>query len=84
MSINACDTIVSMLFSLLLANIRKLSCFFFLFLVLLSNSFIIPVKEKIKVKFAPAIQTGAPKTLTEEIIHTSPLLAERTIKIVFL
>ena len=33
----------SVLFSLLLANIRILSCFFFLFLVMLSNFLIIPV-----------------------------------------
>ena len=76
MSINACDTKVSMLFSLLLANIRILSCFFFLFLVMLSNFLIIPVvREKIKVKRAPAILTGAPATLAEEIIQTPPLFA---------
>ena len=34
------------------------TCFFFLFLVMLSSFFIIPmVKEKIKVKPAPAIPT---------------------------
>ena len=43
MSINAWDTKVSMLSSLLLANIRILSCFLFLFLVMLSNFLIIPV-----------------------------------------
>ena len=48
---------------------------------MLSNFFIIPVlKEKIKVKLAPAIPTGAPTTLTEEIIQT-PLVALKTIKI---
>ena len=48
MSINACDTKVSMLSSLFLANIRIFSCFFFLFLVMLSNFLIIPVvREKI-------------------------------------
>ena len=57
MSIIACDTKVSMLFSLLLANIRILQCFFFLLLVMLSNFFIIPlVKEKIKVKIALLFQ----------------------------
>ena len=63
---SAWNTTVSMLFSLLLANIRILSCFFFLFLIMLSNFFIIPVvKEKSKVKLAPAIPIGAPTTLAE-------------------
>ena len=45
-----------MLFNLLLANIRILSCFFVLFLVVLNNIFDIPVvKEKINVKPALAI-----------------------------
>ena len=48
---------------------------------MLSNFFIIPVvKEKIRVKLAPAIPTGAPTTLTEEIIQTPSLVALRTIK----
>ena len=67
-----------MLLSLLLANIRILSCFFFLFLVMLSNFLIIPVvKEKIKVKLALAI----PTTLVKEMIDTPPLVALKTIKI---
>ena len=81
MPISACDTKVSKLLSLLLANIRILSCFFFLLLVMLSNFLIIPVfREKIKVKLAPAAQTGAPTTITEEIIQTPPRLALKTIK----
>ena len=65
-----------MLFSLLLANVRILSRFYFLFLAMLSNFLIIPVvKEKIRVKLAPAIPAGAPTTLTEEIIQTPPLVA---------
>ena len=37
--------------------------FFFLFLVILSNFFIIPVvKEKLKVKLVSALSTGAPQT----------------------
>ena len=56
-------------------------CFFFLFFVILSNFFIISVvKEKIKVKLAPAIPIGAPTTLTEEIIQTPPLVVLKTIK----
>ena len=70
MSINSWDTKVSMQSSLLLANIRILSCFF-LFLVMLSNFLIIPVvREKIKLKLALAISTGAPTTLADEIIQT--------------
>ena len=60
MSISALDTRVSMLFSLLLANIRILSCFFFLFLVMLSTFLVIPVvKEIIKVKLVLALPTDA-------------------------
>ena len=66
-----------MIFSLLLANIRILSCFFFL----LSNFLIIPVvREKIKVKLGLAIPTGAPATLVNEMIDTPPLVAPKTIK----
>ena len=54
---------------------------FLFFLVIFSNFLVIPVvREKIKVKLAPAIPTGAPTTLTEEIIQT-PLVALKTIKI---
>ena len=73
---------VSMLLSLLLLNIRVLSCFYFLFLVMLNNFLIIPVvKEKIKVKLALAIPTDAPATLVNEIIDTRPAVALKTIKI---
>ena len=59
-----------------------LSCFFFLFLVMFSNFLIIPVvKEKIRVKLAPAIPTGASTTLAEEMIQTSPLVALKTLTI---
>ena len=69
MSINTFDTKISMLSSLLLPNIRILSCFFFLFLVILSNSLIIPgVREKTKVKLPPAFPTGAPTALADEMI----------------
>ena len=73
MSINACDIKVSMLFSSLLANINILSCFFFLFLVVLNDLLTIPVvREKIRVKLA--IPTGAPTTLVNEQIDTPPVL----------
>ena len=68
MPINAWDTKVSMLPSLLLANIKIVSCFLFLFLVILINFLIIPVvREKIIVKFALTIPTGAPTTLADEM-----------------
>ena len=70
-----------MSFSLLLANIRILSCFFFLFLVMIRNILIISVvREKIRVKITPAIRTGAPTTLTEDIIQTPLLVALKTFK----
>ena len=70
-----------MLLSLLLANIRVLSCFFFLFLVMLSNFLTIPVvRETIKVNLALAIPTRAPATLAKEMIDVPPLVALKTIK----
>ena len=42
------------------------------------------VREKIKVKLALAIPTGAPATLVKEMIDTSPLVALKTIKILSL
>ena len=48
---------------------------------MLSIFFIIcVVKEKIRVKLAPAFPTGAPTTLTEEIIQTASLVEIKTIK----
>ena len=48
---------------------------------MLNNFFIIPfVKEKIRVKLASAILTGAPATLTEKIMQTPPLIALKTTK----
>ena len=71
-----------MLFNLLLANIRILSCFFFLF-VIFSNFFLtIPfVREKNKVRLALAIQTRAPTKLVNKIIDTPLLVALKAIKI---
>ena len=78
MSISTRDTKVSMLYTLLLAKIR-ISYFYFLVLVMLSNFLVISViTEKIP---APAIPIGAPTTLTEEIIQTPPLVAKRAIEI---
>ena len=64
-----------MISSLLLANMRIL-CFFFLFFVILSDFLIIPVvREKIKVKLALAIPTGAPTTLANEMRQITLLVA---------
>ena len=72
MSINPCDTKVSMLLSLLLAIIRILSCLFFFFLVIFSTFLTIHVvREQNKVR--PAL------VLVNEIIDTPPLLALKTI-----
>ena len=71
-----------MLLSLVLASIRILSCFFFLFLVIVSNFLTIPiVREKIKVKLALAIPAGAPTIFVNEIIDTPLLVALKTTKI---
>ena len=68
-----------MLLSLLLVNVRFLSCFFFLFLVISLNVLTIPVvREKIKLKIALAIPTGAPKILVNKIIDT-PLTVALTL-----
>ena len=59
-----------MLSSLLLANTRNSNLMFFLFLffVMLSKFLIIPVvREKVKVKLAFAIPTGASTTLADEM-----------------
>ena len=56
--------------------------FLFFFLVIFNNFFIIPVdREKIKVKLALAIPTGAPTIVVNEIIDTPPVVALKTIKI---
>ena len=65
-----------MLLSLLLAKIRILSCFFFLFLIIFSDFLTISVvREKIKVELALTIRTGAPTILVNEIIDTPLLVA---------
>ena len=55
---------------------------FLFFFVIFNNFFIIPVViEKIKVKLALTIPTGAPITLVNEISDTPPVVALKTIKI---
>ena len=81
-SINASHIKVSMLLSLLFASIRILSCSFFLFLFIFNNFLTISVvREKIKVRLALTIPTGAPIILVNEIIDTPLLVALKTIKI---
>ena len=56
--------------------------FLFFFLVIFNNFFIISVvREKIKVKLALAIPTGAPTIVVNEIIDTPADVALKTIKI---
>ena len=56
--------------------------FLFFFLVIFNNLFTIPVvKEKSKVKLAPAIPIGALITLVNEISDTSPVVALKTINV---
>ena len=48
----------------------------------INNFLIIPVvREKLRVRLAPAILAGAPTTLVNEMIQTSLLVALKTIKI---
>ena len=70
---------MSILLHLLLAKIRNLSCFFLFFLVISNNFLTIPV-EKIKVKLALTIPTGAPTKPEKEIIDIPPVVALKTIK----
>ena len=81
MSINACDTKGSTLLSLLSANIRILSCLFFLLLVKFCNFLTTPAVSEKKVRLALAIPAGAPAILVNEIIDTPPVAALKTIKI---
>ena len=65
--------------SLLLANIRILSWFFFL--VIFNNFLVISVvRKKNKVRLALAIPTGARTIVVNAIIDTPPLVALKTIK----
>ena len=55
--------------------------FLLFFLVIINNFLIIPLaKEKTTVKLVLAILTGAPITVVKEMIDTSLLVVERTIK----
>ena len=79
MSNSAGDNKAMMLLSLLLVNIRILSRFSILFIVMLSSFLIIPVvKEKIKLKLVLVFPTGAPTMLVKEVIDTPPIIARKT------
>ena len=69
-----------MLLSLLLANIRILSCFFFLSLAIFNNFLTIPLVRE-QIRLALAIPTGARTILVNEIIDTPLLVALKIIKI---
>ena len=80
-SIDVWDTSFPILLNLVLASITILLCFFFLFLAIFNNLFIIPaVKGNIKLKFELAIPTGAPVILAKEIIDVLLLVANEIIK----
>ena len=69
-----------MLFTLLLASIAILLCFFFLFLVVFSNFFTIPVViENARLKLALAIPAGAPITVANDAIEMLPVVTDKTI-----
>ena len=54
---------------------------FFFFLAIVNNFLVIPVdREKIKVKLALAIPTGALKILVNEQIDTAPFAVLKTIE----
>ena len=75
--INASDILLSILFILLLANITILLCFFFLFVVVFNNFFMIPVEiENTRLKLALAIPTGAPITVVNDAIEMIPAVAD--------
>ena len=65
--INALDILISMLFNLLLANIRILLCFFFSFRGVFNKFFTIPVKiENATLELALSIPAGATVTVKND------------------
>ena len=73
-----------MLFTLLLANIIILLCFFFLFRLVFNNFFTIPEDNEdlqdVRLRLALAIPTGVPITDANDAIEMLPLVADKTIK----
>ena len=77
---NASDILLSILFNLLRANITILLCFFFLFLVVLTVFFTIPVVIKhARLKLALTIPTGVPITVANDAIEMLPVITDKTI-----
>ena len=78
--IKASDILLSILFSLLLASITILLCFFFLFLVVFNSFFINPIEiENARLKLALAIPTGAHITVANDVIEMLPVARDKTI-----
>ena len=74
--------LVTITFQCYSASIGILSCFFIFLLVMSNNFLMIPVvREKIKVKLALAIPTGAPIVVVNEIIDIPPVVTIRTFNI---
>ena len=72
---------LSVLINLLLANIKILLCFFFLFLVVFNNFFTSPVNnENARLRLALAIPTGVQITVPNDAIEKLPLVAKTIIK----
>ena len=69
-----------MLLNLLLASITILFCFLFLFLVVFSSFFMIPVEVKnARLKLALIIPTGASMTVANDAIEMLPVVTDKTI-----
>ena len=72
--INASDSLLSMVFNLILANIIVL---FFLFCIVFNNFFAILVEIKnTRLKLALADPTGAPITFLNDVTEMLPLVAD--------
>ena len=68
-----------MLFNLLLASIKILLCFVFLFLIVFKNFFInTGLILNVKPQLAPIISTGAPITLANDAIEMLPDNIDKT------
>ena len=80
-NINASDILLSIMFNLLLANIKILLCFFFLILVVFNNFCTNSVdNENVTLRIALAIPTIVPITVANYAIEMLPLVADKTIK----
>ena len=67
-----------MLFNLLLASIKILLCFFFLFLVVFKSFFTVPVEIE-NARLALTIPTGASITVANDAIEMLPVVIDKTI-----